>query len=47
MPFRPKHGSKLSEDLDLRSDRFAVPKPSGLSNGQETVSALEAKVNGA
>jgi hypothetical protein len=47
MPFRPKHGSKLSEDLDLRSGGLSVPKPSGLRNEQDTVSTLEAKVNGA
>jgi hypothetical protein len=47
MPLRPKHGSKLSEDLDLRSSGLSVPKPSGLPNGLDTVSTLEAKVNGA
>lgn len=48
MPFRPKHGPKLSEDLDLRiNGGLSVPKPSGLPNGAETVPMLEAKVNGA
>ena len=45
MPFRPKHGSKLSEDLDLRSGNLSVPMSSGLPNGQEIIAMLEAKVN--
>jgi 2-isopropylmalate synthase len=48
IPFRPKHGPKLSEDLDLVNGGLSVPKPSkGLPNGQQTVSTLEAKVDGA
>lgn len=49
--FRGKHGSSISQDLDLNGSpksngSISIPKPSGASkSGPDTVSVLEARAN--
>ena len=50
--FRGKHGSSMSQDLDLNgapksNGSLTIPKPNGApKSGPDAISVLEAKANG-